>query len=57
MVRGIRPGRTPSAIVSQLNALTQRVLSEPAFRIAVLDPQFFEPMPGSPQEFADVHQD
>jgi len=46
------PAATPSAIVSQLNALTQRVLSEPAFRAAVLDPQFFEPMPGSPQDFA-----
>ena len=47
------PAGTPSAIVGQLNALTQHVLNEPAFRAAVLDPQFFEPMPGSPQDFAD----
>jgi tripartite-type tricarboxylate transporter receptor subunit TctC len=43
---------TPPAIVGQLNAQTQRVLTEPAFRAAILDPQFFEPMPGSPQDFA-----
>jgi tripartite-type tricarboxylate transporter receptor subunit TctC len=35
------------------HALTQRVLSEPGFRAAILDPQFFEPMPGLPQDFAD----
>ena len=39
------PAGTPPAIVGQLNALTQQVLAEPAFRAAVLDPQFFEPMP------------
>ena len=43
------PAATPTAVVSQLNAQTQRVLSEPAFRAAILDPQFFEPMPGSPK--------
>jgi tripartite-type tricarboxylate transporter receptor subunit TctC len=47
------PAGTPPAIVTQLNAQTQRVLAEPGFRAAVLDPQFFEPMTGSPQEFAD----
>ncbi|MGO9697872.1 MAG: Bug family tripartite tricarboxylate transporter substrate binding protein [Xanthobacteraceae bacterium] len=47
------PAGTPPAIVDQLNAQTQRVLAEPGFRAAVLDPQFFEPMVGSPQEFAD----
>jgi tripartite-type tricarboxylate transporter receptor subunit TctC len=46
------PAGTPPAIVGQLNAQTQRVLTEPAFRAAILDPQFFEPMPGSPQDFA-----
>jgi tripartite-type tricarboxylate transporter receptor subunit TctC len=46
------PAGTPPAIVGQLNAQTQRVLAEPAFRAAILDPQFFEPMPGSPQDFA-----
>jgi tripartite-type tricarboxylate transporter receptor subunit TctC len=47
------PASTPPAIVAQLNAQTQRVLAEPGFRAAVLDPQFFEPMVGSPQGFAD----
>jgi tripartite-type tricarboxylate transporter receptor subunit TctC len=47
------PAGTPPAIVTQLNAQTQRVLAEPGFRAAVLDPQFFEPMVGSPEEFAD----
>jgi tripartite-type tricarboxylate transporter receptor subunit TctC len=47
------PASTPPAIVAQLNAQTQRVLAEPGFRAAVLDPQFFEPMVGSPEEFAD----
>jgi tripartite-type tricarboxylate transporter receptor subunit TctC len=47
------PAGTPAAIVDQLNAQTQRVLAEPGFRAAVLDPQFFEPMVGSPQDFAD----
>ena len=46
------PAGTPAAIVGQLNAQTQRVLAEPGFRAAVLDPQFFEPMTGSPQDFA-----
>jgi len=47
------PAGTPPAIVDHLNAQTQRLLAEPGFRAAVLDPQFFEPMTGSPQEFAD----
>ncbi len=47
------PAGTPAAIVDQLNAQTQGVLAEPGFRAAVLDPQFFEPMTGSPKEFAD----
>jgi len=47
------PAGTPPTIIDQLNAQTQRVLAEPGFRAAVLDPQFFEPMVGSPQEFAD----
>ncbi len=46
------PAGTTPAIVDQLNAQTQRVLAEPEFRAAVLDPQFFEPMTGSPQDFA-----
>ncbi len=47
------PAGTQPAIIDQLNTQTQRVLAEPEFRAAVLDPQFFEPMTGSPQDFAD----
>jgi len=47
------PAGTPSAIVDRLNTQTQRILGEPQLRAAVLDPQFFEPMSGSPREFAD----
>jgi tripartite-type tricarboxylate transporter receptor subunit TctC len=46
------PAGTASAIVDLLNAQVQRILSEPDFRAAVLGPQFFEPMTGSPQDFA-----
>jgi tripartite-type tricarboxylate transporter receptor subunit TctC len=46
------PAATPPAIVDVLNTQTQRILSDPRFRTAVLEPQFFEPMAGSPHEFA-----
>jgi tripartite-type tricarboxylate transporter receptor subunit TctC len=46
------PAGTAPAIVDLLNAQVQHILSEPDFRAAVLDPQFFEPMTGSPQDFA-----
>jgi tripartite-type tricarboxylate transporter receptor subunit TctC len=47
------PAGTPPAIVDKLNALAQSILAEPDFRAKVLEPQFFEPMTGSPQQFAD----
>jgi tripartite-type tricarboxylate transporter receptor subunit TctC len=46
------PAGTPPAIVDILNKQTQRTLSDPKFRATVLEPQFFEPMTGSPQDFA-----
>lgn len=46
------PAGTPPAIVDVLNAQVQHILSEPDFRAVVLEPQFFEPMTGSPKEFA-----
>jgi tripartite-type tricarboxylate transporter receptor subunit TctC len=46
------PAGTPAEVVSLLNAQTQGILSDPRFRATVLDPQFFAPMPGSPQDFA-----
>ncbi|MGP0090083.1 MAG: Bug family tripartite tricarboxylate transporter substrate binding protein [Xanthobacteraceae bacterium] len=47
------PAGTPSEVVSLLNTQTQHILGDPRFHAAVLDPQFFEPMLGSPQDFAD----
>ena len=46
------PAGTPPEVVSLLNVQAQHILSDPRFHAAVLDPQFFEPMPGSPQDFA-----
>lgn len=46
------PTGTPPAIVDTFNAQIQRILSDPGFRTTVLEPQFLEPMVGSPQEFA-----
>jgi tripartite-type tricarboxylate transporter receptor subunit TctC len=46
------PTGTPPAIVDILNKQTQQTLSDPKFRATVLEPQFFEAMTGSPQDFA-----
>jgi tripartite-type tricarboxylate transporter receptor subunit TctC len=46
------PAGTSPAIVDILNKQTQRTLSDPKFRATVLEPQFFEAMTGSPQDFA-----
>jgi tripartite-type tricarboxylate transporter receptor subunit TctC len=46
------PAGTPPAIVDILNKQTQRTLSDQKFRATVLEPQFFEAMAGSPQDFA-----
>jgi tripartite-type tricarboxylate transporter receptor subunit TctC len=45
------PAGTPAPIVDKLNAQVQGILADPAFRARVLDPQFFEPITGSPQQF------
>ncbi|HEX4407500.1 MAG TPA: tripartite tricarboxylate transporter substrate binding protein [Xanthobacteraceae bacterium] len=47
------PAGTPPAIVDKLNAQAQGILADPAFRAKVMDPQFFEPIVGSPAQFAD----
>jgi len=46
------PAALPHDLVLKLNAETQRVFSDPDFRKRFLDPQMFESMPGSPQDFA-----
>jgi len=46
------PAGTSKATVTKLNADIQRVLVDPAFRQRFLVPNQFEPMLGSPDEFA-----
>ncbi len=46
------PAAMPHDLVLKLNAEVQRVFSDPAFQKRFLEPQMFEAMPGSPQEFA-----
>ena len=46
------PGGTPREIVVKLNGAVQRIMAEPAFRERFLAPNFFEPMTGTPDEFA-----
>ena len=47
------PRGTQPEIVAKLNAEVQRILADPAFRERSLDPYMFEPLPGSPAEFAN----
>jgi tripartite-type tricarboxylate transporter receptor subunit TctC len=46
------PRGTPPDIVAKINADVQRVLADPMFRDKFLAPSFFEPIKGSPDEFA-----
>jgi tripartite-type tricarboxylate transporter receptor subunit TctC len=46
------PGGTPPAILARLNAEAQSILADAAFRERSLDPYMFQPLSGSPQEFA-----
>jgi tripartite-type tricarboxylate transporter receptor subunit TctC len=46
------PAAMPHDLVLKLNAETQRIFGDPDFRKRFLDPQMFESMPGSPQDFA-----
>jgi tripartite-type tricarboxylate transporter receptor subunit TctC len=43
----------PPGIVGRINAETQKILSDAEFRGRSLDPYMFEPMSGSPAQFAD----
>jgi tripartite-type tricarboxylate transporter receptor subunit TctC len=47
------PAGTPRDVVVKINAEVQRAFGDPAFRKAKLDPQFFEPIAGSPEQLAD----
>jgi tripartite-type tricarboxylate transporter receptor subunit TctC len=46
------PAAMPHDLVMKLNAEVQRVFQDPDFQKRFLEPQMFEAMPASPQEFA-----
>lgn len=46
------PSGTPHEIVSKINAAVQRILADPRFRDQVFLPNFYEPVTGSPEQFA-----
>jgi tripartite-type tricarboxylate transporter receptor subunit TctC len=46
-------GGTPREIVAKINTDVHRVFADAAFQERFLKPQLFEPLLGSPQEFAD----
>ena len=46
------PRAAPPEIVAKINADVQRVLADASFRQKFLTPSFFEPIKGSPDEFA-----
>jgi tripartite-type tricarboxylate transporter receptor subunit TctC len=47
------PKGTPADVVVKINADVQRVLAEPSFQNNFLARNFFEPIKGSPQDFAE----
>jgi len=44
---------TPRDIITKLNSETRRILEDATFREKFLAPQMFEPLTGTPEEFAD----
>jgi tripartite-type tricarboxylate transporter receptor subunit TctC len=46
------PSGTPPEIVTKINTDVQRLLADPGFKEKFLDPNFFEPITGSPEQFA-----
>ena len=52
------PNGTPREIVVKLNAAVQHILADRGFRDRFLTPNLYEPMPGSPEQFAeDIRRD
>jgi tripartite-type tricarboxylate transporter receptor subunit TctC len=45
-------GGTPAPIVAKINAEVQKILSDPAFQKRFMEPQMFESMASSPEEFS-----
>jgi tripartite-type tricarboxylate transporter receptor subunit TctC len=48
------PKGTPPAIVARLNKPVQDLLADRAFRDRFLAPNFYAPIPGTPEQFADT---
>jgi tripartite-type tricarboxylate transporter receptor subunit TctC len=46
------PARLPRDIVTKLNTEVTKIFADPDFRAHFLEPQMFEAMPGSPEDFA-----
>jgi tripartite-type tricarboxylate transporter receptor subunit TctC len=46
------PAKLPRDIVLKLNTEVAKIFADPDFRTKFLEPQMFEAMPGSPEEFA-----
>ena len=46
------PRETPPQVVGKVNADVQRVLADPAFQNQFLRPNFFDPIVGTPRDFA-----
>jgi tripartite-type tricarboxylate transporter receptor subunit TctC len=52
------PNGTPREIVVKINTAVQRILADRGFRDRFLTPNLYEPMPGSPEQFAnDIRRD
>jgi tripartite-type tricarboxylate transporter receptor subunit TctC len=47
------PSATSADIVTKINADVQKELADPTFKEKFLDPNFFEPIKGSSEQFAD----
>jgi tripartite-type tricarboxylate transporter receptor subunit TctC len=46
-------GGTPPEIIAKIDADVRKVMSDPAFRTKVLEPQMFESMAATPEQFGD----
>src|SRR5439155_1253623 len=45
-------GGTPREVVAKINGDVQRIVADPGFRARFLEPQMFEPLTSSPEQFA-----
>ncbi len=47
-------GGTPPEVIAKINADVHKVMSDPAFRAKFMEPQMFESMAATPEQFADT---